>query len=153
GDRVGGQAAALLERERDVAGDGEEVEQRVVLEQHADALAQIAERHLAASDDALAEDLDGPRVRLLEPAHELQDHALAGCGGADQAELGAARDREGHAVELAAVAVTLVHVDELDRRWRRYGHCSSAASALASSMYFDSASTALRSAIARQVPG
>src|SRR5262249_37243002 len=65
-DVVGRDATALLERERDVARDVEEVEQRVVLEQHADALAQLAERSLAFADDVLAEHLDLAAIGLLE---------------------------------------------------------------------------------------
>ena len=47
GDRCRVEPAALLERERDVALDGQKIEQRVVLEQHADAPADRAELGLA----------------------------------------------------------------------------------------------------------
>src|SRR6185312_11615007 len=122
--------------------DGEEVEQRVVLEQHADPLAQPAELDLALADDVLAERLDLAAIRLLEPAHELADHALSRRRRPDQPEPPTRRHIERHAGEHVVVPVAFA--DLAQPYCGRHG--------FSFSRYFESGSSFLRSAIARHAP-
>ncbi len=59
-----------------------------------------------------AEQLDPAAVGGLQAARELEQHALARRGGADEPEPRATRDVERHAVEHDQAAVALVDVVE-----------------------------------------
>ncbi len=132
--------------------DRQEVEQRIVLEQHADTLPERAEPDLALADDRLAEHLDLAAIRLIEPADQLEQDALAGCGWPDEAELAAARDVERHAGQHLAPAETLVDIVDADRG--RRGHFAALhASGASLGTYFESGSSLTRSAAAAHAPG
>src|SRR5262249_1542488 len=130
--------------------DREEVEQRVVLEQHADAPAQPAELGFAAmaigSGHGFAEHVDRAAVRRLEAADELADHALSRRGRSAHAEALAAREVERDAGEPGVEVIRLPDARDPDSGNRLLGHLHSS---LPRAMYFDSGwSTASRASSA-----
>ncbi len=80
----------------DVLEDGRALGQRRLLLEHADGGAGV--------DDRVAV------VGVLEPGHDLEEGRLARAVGADDADLGAVQERQGHVVEDHLVAVGLAHV-------------------------------------------
>ena len=103
-------------------------------------------------DDRLAEHLDRAAIGRLEPAHQLEQHALAGRRRPDEPELGAALDLERDAGEHVAPAVALVDVVEPDAR-RVDGHCAPCTRAVSrSATYFESGSSLISAASARHTP-
>jgi len=99
----------LLERKGDVVGDRHEVEQRVVLEQVAEALARAGEVEPRERRQIPAVEQHAPGVRRDEARQELEQDALAVTAGADDAEDLAGADLERDVVEHDAPLVTLGH--------------------------------------------
>ena len=95
----------------DVLQDGLALGQRRLLLEHADGGAGVEDRVAV--------------VGVVEPRHDLEQRRLAGAVGADDADLGAVQEREGHVVEDDLVAVGLAHVaqgeDVLSHGRRAYG--------------------------------
>jgi hypothetical protein len=83
----------------DVVFDGERVEEGGLLEDHADARAELVELVLGHGGDVFAEDADGAGVGLEEPVRELHENGFADAGGAED-DAGFGRlDGEGDVLE------------------------------------------------------
>ena len=95
---VGGDAF-FVEAVGDVVLDVEGVEEGGLLEDHADAVAELEAVHFAHGDDILAEDGDGAGVGQKEPVDELEEDRFAASGWAEDDELLAGGDGEGDVFE------------------------------------------------------
>ncbi len=91
---VGEIVAQAAQREGDVLADGHEVEERVVLEQHADERADGRQRVRRLGRDASAVDAHLALVGGTQAAQELEQHALARGGRPDQAQRLAGAQRQ-----------------------------------------------------------
>jgi hypothetical protein len=85
GDLLLGQVEQPPQWKGDVVGHRHEVEQGIVLKQHADLLAELLQLEIAHAEDVLASDEDAPGLGLDEPDDGLQEHALAARAGTDEA--------------------------------------------------------------------
>ena len=101
----------------EVLADGQVAEDLHGLERAADAAA----RDLVGGEpvDALAVVEDGALVGPQEPGHQIEDRALAGAVGADEAHHGAGRDLERAGADGAEAAEPLAEAGEGELR-RRY---------------------------------
>ena len=113
----------LDEREGDVVEHVDRVEERRVLVDHPELLADAVELALAHRDDVLAVDEDAAARRLLERHDQAEERRLAGAGAADDARRLAAPADEVDPAEDLGVAEGLAHSLEDDdvvaRRTRR----------------------------------
>ena len=105
---------ALGKRERDVLGDGERLEQREVLEHHADA--ETAGGGRAGDGDRLALPADLALGRLQRAVDDLDQRRLAGAVLAEQRVDFAGHDGEVDAVVGPQRAEVLGDADRLERR-------------------------------------
>src|SRR5208283_4564083 len=85
---------ALAQRKGDVFADAEGVEQRAVLEDHGDALANGLQPCLAQVGDLFAFDPDGSRVRLEKSHQHAEGDRLAYAAAPEDAKSLAAHDRK-----------------------------------------------------------
>ncbi len=102
--------------EADVLAHGQRVEERVLLERHADVAAQLQQidfRHLV---DALAVDGDGARVGPQQAENQLQDDRLAGAAGAQQHRHAGFRHRKADVAQHDVIVEGERHVLEHHRR-------------------------------------
>src|SRR6187399_1421656 len=76
----------LVQTISDVGADGDGVEQRRALKEHADALAHFAELRRLHLGDVLAVEKYGPRVDLQKADEHLEHDALAHARSADDGE-------------------------------------------------------------------
>src|SRR5215470_8674049 len=76
GDLAVGEGGVLVQREADVVVDGERVEQGVVLEQHAHALAQLDDLDRRAGREVAAEQGDAAAVGAEQAHHHLEQHGF-----------------------------------------------------------------------------
>ena len=104
-----------LVAEVDVLAHRQVGQQRLLLEDHADALAVGIGRILQPR--RLARDQDPPGVRLVDPAQDLHQRRLARAVLADQPDDLAGPDLDRHALQRLHAGKALVHV--LERRARR----------------------------------
>jgi hypothetical protein len=109
------EAARLAQRQRDVVEHVHPVEQRRVLEQIAHVAPQLAQIRAPQRLHLAAEHLDLAAVGPQQSDHVLEDHALAGAGGAHQHQRAAFLDAEREPLQHLLGAEALVHVAELDR--------------------------------------
>jgi hypothetical protein len=82
-DLVLGEVQLLGQAEADVLGDGHRVEQRVLLEQHADIGAHAQQFLLAHLADTLTVDEDCPGIRPEQSENQLERHRLPRAAGAE----------------------------------------------------------------------
>jgi hypothetical protein len=87
-------AAALPQRKADIFADGHEVEQRVVLKQHAHALAQVGQADFVERHHVPPEHVDFTPLWSDETGQAFEQHALAARSRADQPVQAAAWDLE-----------------------------------------------------------
>ena len=111
----------LAQREPHVLEHGHRIEQRAVLEQHPDALADLAELALALVREGVSRDADLARVRSLEAADHAQERALAGSTAAEQQMDLALAHPARHPVEDLALAEGEADVAQIDEGVRRDG--------------------------------
>jgi hypothetical protein len=119
GDLAGvGKGAFFLcqQAEGDVFPDRETVEQRAVLEQHADFRADRLTRAAALGEDVDAVDLDGAGVWLDQAEDAFDQHRFAGAGTADHHHRGAFGDIEIDAVQHYFIAERLAQAAQADFR-------------------------------------
>ena len=108
----------------DVLAHGEGIEERALLEDHADPAAQVEQVLFLHLGDVVAEDPDAAAVRLEQAERQFQDGALAGAGHAQQHLGFAVTQQEGNAVEHDVLVEGDGHVVEDDGvlgfviRWR-----------------------------------
>src|SRR6185503_54209 len=108
----------LEQREPDVVVDGARVEQRVVLEQHTHALAQLDDLDGGARREVAAEQHDAAAGRLEQAHHQLEQDRLARAAAPDD-DGGLARyDLEIEPAQHLLVAERDRDVVELDHRQR-----------------------------------
>ena len=118
---VGRQPHLLGEPVADVLGDGQRIEQRALLEQHADVGAHGHELRLAQVIDPFPADADDPGIRLQEAEHQLEQDRLARAARAQHDQHRAARHREADVAQDLDVVERQRHMLELDRRRRPHG--------------------------------
>ena len=104
----------LPNRETDVLEHAHRIEQRSVLEQHPDALADVAELALALLRQPMAGDAHVARVGPLKAADHPQQRALARPAAAEQQMDLALAHAARHAVEDLALAEREPDVAQLD---------------------------------------
>ena len=98
-------AGQTVEPEGDIGRDVEVGEERVVLEDQADAT--LLRRDPARPGDLAATELDGAGVGSLEPGRQPQQRGLAAPGGADEREDLAGRDVEVDGADRVVLGVRL----------------------------------------------
>jgi len=99
----------LAERKRDVVADGERVEERALLEEHAHATSHWNERILVEGLEPRTLDLDAAIVGSEEAVQVLQEHALAATATAHQDERLAFGHLEIHAAQHRLRTERLLH--------------------------------------------
>ncbi len=126
----------LAQREGDVVVEVERPEQRAVLEEHAELLAQLEEVVVGERGDRLPGDDHVALVGVEQADDVLDAHRLAGARWAEDHRHLALGDPEVEPAQHAVGAEGLVHVDELDRvggvagrGWSRVWYWKSSASA------------------------
>ena len=111
------QTALFAQREGDVFADGEGVEERAVLEDHGDVLADFLEASLIERGNVLAVDANAARVCLEEAEENAQGNGLPYPAAAEDAEGLAAAVVETDLVEDFAVAEADGDFFEIDEGW------------------------------------
>ena len=109
-----GLLGVLAQREGDVVVEVHRAEHRAVLEQHAEQLADLVELLLGAGGDVDALDHDAALVGLEQADDGLEEHRLAGAGGAEHDADLAGGDGEGDVAPDELLAEALGQVLDLD---------------------------------------
>ena len=117
----------LAQRQPDVLADGERIEQRRALKQHAEALAHLVEVVLLQAHDLLAVDLDRALVGRHQANHVLEKHALAGAAAPHHHDALSLADVEIDAIEHLLGAETLGEPTDPDHeaKMKRNSMCAS----------------------------
>src|SRR5512146_3030157 len=109
-------AAALAQRKGNVLTHGERVEERPILEDHGDLLANALHLDFRIVRDVLIGDPDAPAVWFQKAHDVVERYRFADAASAEDADGLAAHNIEGHAIENDIAAKRLVYVEELDIR-------------------------------------
>ncbi len=109
-----GDAVLRQQLEADVLPDRQAVEERAVLEQHADAVAQRLPLPPRQLQDVDAVDLDRALVGLDQPEDAFDGDGLAGAGAAEDDEALPGRDVEVDAIQHLLAAEGLLHAAHAD---------------------------------------
>src|SRR5581483_1877895 len=94
-------------------------EQRSVLEQHSEALAELGAVVLGHAPDVLAEDLHQPGVGFEKADDVAEHHALPGSGRPENGRDGPLGKIDVHSVEYLVRTERLTHVRQSDRVFAR----------------------------------
>jgi len=118
------EAALLAQGKGHVLAHGERVEERPVLEDHGDFLANALQLFLAVVGDVLLGHDDAPRVRLEEAHDVVQRHRLPYPAASQDADRLAGQGVEADVIEDPVFAEGLGDVLELDEGYGRCAHDS-----------------------------
>ena len=99
----------------DVVGDGERIEERRFLEEHADIPANLQHLLFRHVVDALPPDPDHARIGFQQAENQLQHHGFPGTARSQKKQRASGRDGKAHVVENDVVVEGERYVFEGDR--------------------------------------